>query len=116
MLDLKALLATARVEARIKTPEQSLKARLAQRDAAALAAEAHAKALEKRLSLAKALSCEGLDAMRFRWLAEESQQAERLRIIQSAGQGIDQLRNEIDLAIKREAIRKMSEERRRILA
>lgn len=107
MLDLKALLATARVEAKLKTPEQALRARTAQRSLAEQRADEYARSLEKRQTLAKALSSEGIDAMRFRWLGEHSQHVARL-----AGLSLDEMRAEVDLMIKQQAIRRLSEMRR----
>jgi hypothetical protein len=106
-IDLKALLATARVEARINSPKAAIKARIAQRTAAELAADAYARDLEKRASLQRGLSCESIDAMRFRWLAEHSVHWEQL-----AGLTLDELRRKVDLMIKQEAIRRLSEMRR----
>lgn len=104
MFDLKALLATARVEAAIKTQNHAIKA---QKALAEQRADEYARDLEKRQSLARALTCEGIDAMRFRFLGEHSQHIARL-----AGMTLDEMRKEVDLMIKREAIRRLSEIRR----
>jgi alcohol dehydrogenase class IV len=106
-LDLNALLAQTRVEQRLKEPKAALKARVEQRDSAEQKALEYAQGLEKRASLRRALSSEEIDGMRFRWLAEHAVHWERL-----AGLSLDELRREVDLAIKREAIRRLSELRR----
>jgi hypothetical protein len=106
MLDLNALVAQVRVETRIKTKEQSLNARLAQRATAEQLADAAAREQAKRESLARALSSESLDAMRFRWLAEHSGQLGQL-----AGLNLVELRTEVDSLISKQAARRLSEMR-----
>jgi alcohol dehydrogenase class IV len=106
-LDLNALLARVHVEARTATVKSAAKAKAAQRTAADQAAHEYAQALEKRASLNRGLSSNEIDGMRFRWLADHAVHWERL-----AGLGLDELRREVDLAIKKEAIRRLSELRR----
>lgn len=106
-LDLDALLSKVRVQQRISSPKAASKARIDQRTAADLATEAHAKALAKRESLSRALNSLDIDAMRFRWIAAHSDHFARL-----AGQTIEEMRKSIDLWIKQEAIRRLSEMRR----
>lgn len=106
-LDLTALLSTARVQTRINSTKSVFKAKVAQRSAADAAADEYAQSLEKRQSLQRALSHMDIDAMRFRWIAEHSD-----HLIRLAGQTIDEMRKSIDLWIKQEAIRRLSEMRR----
>jgi hypothetical protein len=106
-LDLEALLAKVHVEQRLRAPKAVIKARIDQRETAEQKALEYAQALEKRASLRRALSSEEIDGMRFRWMAEHAVYWERL-----AGLSLDELRREVDLAIKREAIRRLSEMRK----
>jgi hypothetical protein len=107
MLDLNALAAQVRTESRINSPKASLNARVAQRESAEYLADLHARAEEKRLSLARALSGEGIDATRFRWLGEHSSRACEL-----CGQSLDEIRRTIDGWISDEAKRRLIEMRR----
>lgn len=110
-LDLRALLSTARVQARITTSKQAIRARVAQRTSTEEAADEYARSLEKRRSLNAALSSESIDGMRFRWLGDHSQELSKY-----AGLCLGELRDAVDLAIKKEAIRRMSELRREQLS
>lgn len=107
-LDLKALLAQARVESRIKSPSGAINARLTQRSLAEQRAHEYARDLEKRHTLSRALSSDGIDAMRFRWLGDHPVHWQQL-----SGLGLDELRKQVDLLIKQEAIRCLSEMRRK---
>lgn len=116
-LDLQALLKRVQVESRIATSKQSLNARLAQRDAATAAAEQYAKSLEKRQSLQRALASQDMDAYRFRWLSDHPAYFKRLAefaelAAHTKPQTTEENRKTIDLWIKQETIRKLSELRR----
>jgi multidrug efflux pump subunit AcrB len=105
-LDLQALLARVRVETKYSTNKQAINARLAQKDAARIASEQYARSLEKRHSVQNALAAADLDAFRFRWLIEHQRLA-------GLGESIQDIRNSIDILIKQETIRKLSEMRRK---
>ena len=107
MLDLNALAAQVRVEARIRTQSQSITARLAQRQTAEQIADSAARELAKRESLARALSSESLDATRFRWLGSHSTRACEL-----CGQSTDEMRRTLDGWISSEAKRRLVEMRK----
>lgn len=107
-LDLNGLLAQVRVESRINTQKRSLDARLAQRATAEQLADAAAREAAKRESLARALSSESLDAMRFRWLCEHSGEFPKL-----AGMTVTEARTEVDRLISRLAARRLTEMRNR---
>lgn len=98
-LDLQALAAAVRVQARISSPSAAIKARMAQRASAEYAAELAARAAEKRESLTRALSSDSMDAMRFRWFAENQ------------GFSIDDWRKHIDAQMRAEATRRIAEMR-----
>ena len=107
MLDLNALAAQVRTESRIRTQSQSITARLAQRQTAEQIADAAARELAKRESLARALSSESLDATRLRWLGEHSTRACEL-----CGQSLDEIRRTLDGWISAEAKRRLVEMRK----
>ena len=108
MLDLLQLLDNVHVQDRIRTPVQSQRARIKQRESADQRADSYARELEKRQSLERALSSVGIDAERFRWLGTHSARAGEL-----AGQNLDEMRRTIDSWIKQEAIRRLAEMRRK---
>jgi hypothetical protein len=106
-IDLQSLLSSAQAQVRLASPKAAAKARIAQRSIAEQRADEHARELEKRAVLGRALSANDLDAMRFRWLADHSDCAARL-----AGQDLCEMRRSIDLWIRQEAIRRLAEMRR----
>jgi hypothetical protein len=97
----------AKAQAQVRLSKDTIKARIAQRVSAEAAADAYARSLEKRHSLERALSANDQDAMRFRWLAEHPEVLPRL-----ASSTLAEMRRDIDLWIKQEAIRRLSEMRR----
>lgn len=107
-LNLQALLSAVRTQVRVNTTKKSFNARVAQRETAFRLAAEHAASLAKRHTLETALACEGMDAMRFRWLAEHTDQVHKVLWLG----GADMIRREIDDLIKRETVRRLTEMRK----